>query len=87
MPLKTEELNKLHIAFDNLILQGQAGIIDTILQKADVDNMDQEMMIAYLDATLNHQNVLEGRREFYERCEEALKKRSETPSRKFQRLV
>lgn len=81
------DINGIYIATESICKAQQYGLIDTMLSKADVTSMTQDMMFAYLDATWNNKTKLKNRNDFYNKCVTELSKRSEKPSRKFERIL
>ena len=51
MAILFDDINKIYLATTQIFNDNQFGLIDTILSAAKVENLTQEMMIAYLEAT------------------------------------
>jgi len=80
-------INNIYIATEDICKANQFGLIDTILSSANVSSLTQDMMIAYLDATLEKKDKLKQREAFFSRCSDELVKRGEKKSRRFERLA
>lgn len=81
------DINSIYLATEAMCKANQFGLIDTILASAKISDLTQDMMIVYLDITLEKKDKLKNRESFYVRCSEELKKRAEKVSRKFERLA
>jgi len=79
-------INNIYIATEDICKANQYGLIDTILASASVSDLTQDMMIAYLDATLEKKNKLKQREAFYAKCSDELVKRGEKKSTRFEKL-
>lgn len=86
MPLAANDISKVFTATDILCKAGQYGLLNKILSSANIENMTQDMMVAYLDATFYEKVKLTERSSFFKKCNEVLEKRGEKKSVRFQRM-
>ena len=87
MAILFDDINKIYLATTQIFNDNQFGLIDTILSAAKVENLTQEMMIAYLEATREKKDKLKHRQSFFKRSSDELDRRGEKKSRKFERLA
>jgi hypothetical protein len=81
------DIRGIYIATESICKAQQYTLIDTMLSKANVTTMTQDMMFAYLDATWNNKTKLKTREDFYHKCIAELSKRSEKLSKRFERIL
>ena len=85
--LNYEEVNKEFIAFDQICKDNQHSLVDALFANAKVEDMPQQVMEIYLDATLGDRKKFNNRTSFYNRCIKELEKRKEKISRKMTKLL
>jgi len=80
------DINNIYLATEDICKAQQYSLIDTIFSSANILDMNQEMMIAYLDATWDKKENFKNRKSFYHKCIVELEKRGEKISRKLEKM-
>lgn len=87
MALNAEEVNKIFVATTQICKAKQHSLIDAIFENAPVEEMPQQIMEVYMDATWNYKPMFKNREIFFDKCKNALEKRGEKMSRKLIKLL
>jgi hypothetical protein len=85
--LKANEANEMYLAAARIFKDNQHKLIDTMLGRANIEGLPQDIMIIYLDSTFDEQNKLKNRKEFAEKCRKELERRNEKISKKLLNLL
>lgn len=85
--LKADEANKMYLAATQICKANQHGLIDTMLSKAKIEGMPQDVMTIYLDSTFDEQGKFKNRKDFAERCRKELEGRGEKINRKLSKFL
>jgi len=67
------ELDKINDDFDGLFLEGNINEVNDFLKDVDIKNVETDLLLSYLTATLPAKSKLPYRNDFYIKVERCIK--------------